>query len=71
MATERKHGHMKHIWEFYENMNEVVYVSDMDTYEMVYLNKYGREPIHMEFVKMDSLFYLFLINHRIIYLFLI
>ena len=45
MATERKHGHMKHIWEFYENMNEVVYVSDMDTYEMVYLNKYGREKL--------------------------
>ena len=41
MATERKHGHMKHIWEFYENMNEVVYVSDMDTYEMVYLNNMG------------------------------
>ena len=36
---------MKNIWEFYENMSEVVYVSDMDTYEMVYLNKYGREKL--------------------------
>ena len=36
---------MKKIWEFYENMNEVVYVSDMDTYEMVYLNRYGREKL--------------------------
>ena len=36
---------MKHIWEFYENMNESVYVSDLDTYEMVYLNKYGREKL--------------------------
>lgn len=36
---------MKKIWDFYENMNEVVYVSDMDTYEMVYLNRYGREKL--------------------------
>lgn len=34
---------MNHIWEFYETMKETVYVSDMDTYEMVYLNQYGRE----------------------------
>lgn len=34
---------MNHIWEFYENMKETVYVSDIDTYEMIYLNRYGRE----------------------------
>lgn len=34
---------MNPIWEFYENMKETVYVSDMDTYEMIYLNRYGRE----------------------------
>lgn len=27
------------IWNFFENLNEMVYVSDMDTYEMVYMNK--------------------------------
>lgn len=36
---------MKKIWDFYENMNEVVYVADMDTYDIVYLNKYGREKM--------------------------
>lgn len=30
---------MQHIWEFFENMNECVYVSDPDTYELVYMNK--------------------------------
>lgn len=37
---------MEKIWEFYEHMNEIVYVSDMDTYEIQYMNqkaldKYG------------------------------
>lgn len=30
---------MNHIWEFFENMDEYVYVSDIDTYELVYMNK--------------------------------
>ena len=30
---------MQHIWDFFENMNECVYVSDPDTYELVYMNK--------------------------------
>ncbi len=30
---------MKKIWEFFENMNELVYVSDMDNYELIYMNK--------------------------------
>lgn len=30
---------MNKIWEFFENMNEFLYVSDMDTYEIVYMNK--------------------------------
>ncbi len=30
---------MKKIWEFYENLNEFVYVSDMDTYELIYMNR--------------------------------
>jgi len=30
---------MKKIWEFFENLNEIVYVSDMDSYELIYMNK--------------------------------
>lgn len=34
---------MKKIWEFYENMDEIVYASDMDTYEIIYMNRKARE----------------------------
>jgi diguanylate cyclase (GGDEF)-like protein len=34
---------MQSIWEFYENMNEIVYASDVDTYEIVYMNRKARE----------------------------
>lgn len=44
---------MKHIWEFYENLKETVYVSDIDTYEMIYLNRYGREQFG--FSSLDSI----------------
>lgn len=30
---------MKKIWEFFENLNEVVYVADVDTHELIYMNK--------------------------------
>ncbi|MGN0697031.1 MAG: diguanylate cyclase domain-containing protein [Oscillospiraceae bacterium] len=30
---------MARIWEFFENLGEFVYVTDMDTYELVYMNK--------------------------------
>lgn len=30
---------MKKIWEFFENLNEFVYVSDMDSYEVIYMNR--------------------------------
>lgn len=30
---------MQKIWEFFENLNEFVYVSDMETNELVYVNK--------------------------------
>lgn len=29
---------MSKIWEFYENMNEIVYAADMDTHEIIYMN---------------------------------
>lgn len=32
-----------YLWEFYEEMNEIVYVADMDSHEMVYMNRRARE----------------------------
>lgn len=34
---------MTKIWEFFENLNESVYVSDIDSYELVYMNKKAME----------------------------
>ena len=34
---------MSKVWEFFENMNEAVYASDVDTYELLYLNKAARD----------------------------
>ena len=34
---------MEKIWEFFENLDEFVYVADMDTYELVYMNRKTRE----------------------------
>lgn len=30
---------MEPVWEFFENMNELVYVADADTYEFIYMNR--------------------------------
>ena len=30
-------------WEFFENLNEIVYVADVDTYDLIYLNKKTRD----------------------------
>lgn len=30
---------MKKIWEFFENMDECMYVADIDTHELIYMNK--------------------------------
>lgn len=34
---------MNKIWEFYENLNEIEYVCDIDTYELIYMNRKARE----------------------------
>jgi diguanylate cyclase (GGDEF)-like protein len=34
---------MSKIWEFYENMNEIVYVCDVKTHDVVYMNRKTRE----------------------------
>ena len=39
---------MSKVWEFFENMNEYVYVSDMETYDLIYMNRKMRETFHFE-----------------------
>ena len=34
---------MKKVWEYFENLNEFVYVTDVDSLELVYMNKKTRE----------------------------
>ena len=34
---------MKPVWEYFEHLNEILYAADMDTYELLYLNQYGRD----------------------------
>lgn len=34
---------MAKIWEFFENLNELVYVSDVDSHELLYMNKKARD----------------------------
>lgn len=34
---------MEKIWEFYENLNEIVYAADMENYELLYMNRKARE----------------------------
>ncbi len=44
---------MNNLWEIYENMQEYVYVTDIDTFEVVYANRYARERIGVN--SMDAL----------------
>ena len=30
---------MERVWDFFENINELAYASDMDSYEIVYMNR--------------------------------
>ncbi len=39
---------MEHIWKTYEEMDEVIYASDMETHELVFLNKKCRELFGVE-----------------------
>ncbi len=38
-ASEKGETSLGKIWEFFETMNEYVYVADMDTYELIYMNR--------------------------------
>lgn len=42
---------MSKIWEFFDNLNEIVYVSDIDSYEMIYMNKIGLKTFGVESVE--------------------
>ena len=30
---------MSKVWEIFENLSEIVYVSDIDSHELIYMNK--------------------------------
>lgn len=44
---------MDKMWEFFENMNEYVYVSDIDSNELIYMNKRARETYGVD--RMEAL----------------
>ena len=45
---------MKHMWEFFEQLDEMVYVTDIETHELVYMNRHLRKALgyrsHEEYV---------------------
>lgn len=42
---------IRKIWEFYEELNEIVYVADMDSHELVYMNRLARELYGLQSLK--------------------
>ena len=36
---------INNIWQFFENMNEYVYATDIETYEMVYMTKSAKDTL--------------------------
>lgn len=36
------------VWEHFEDLEEILYVADVETYELVYLNRYGRSVFRIE-----------------------
>ncbi len=36
------------LWEFYEELNEIVYVADIDSHELIYMNRKAREVYNIE-----------------------
>ena len=45
---------VRKIWEFYEELNEIVYVADMDSHELVYMNRLARELYFRQFKSLCS-----------------
>lgn len=42
---------IRKIWEFYEELNEIVYVADMDSHELVYMNRLARTVYGIQSLK--------------------
>lgn len=38
-------GTMANVWEFFEDLDEMVYVSDLETHELIYMNRYLRKAL--------------------------
>ena len=36
---------MENVWELFEELDEMVYVSDPETHELVYMNRHLREAL--------------------------
>ena len=34
---------MKEFWSVYEDRDEIIYITDIDTYEIIYMNQCARE----------------------------
>ncbi len=43
LVVSDKGEKMNEFWNTYENMNEIIYITDIDTYEVVYMNQCARE----------------------------
>lgn len=39
------------VWEHFEDLEEILYVADVETYELVYLNRYGRSVFRIEWMR--------------------
>lgn len=40
---EGQNGAVSRLWEFYEELNEIVYVTDIDSHDLIYMNRKARE----------------------------
>ena len=45
---------MKKVWEFFENLDEYVYVTDVKTNELIYMNRKTMENLWISFIRTDQ-----------------
>lgn len=45
---------VKDIWQFFENMNEYVYATDIETHEIVYMNRKTLQVYGLQHLKMQK-----------------
>lgn len=41
---------MKAPWEYFEDLDEIIYVVDYDTYDLIYMNQYARKHFSLKSV---------------------